>query len=103
MNQAAPLQTADVLSRCRVHGRIGGAIGEFQADTSDRLSEKLGSGAHILRSHERDAHATKLVVDWDSCWLDQKELKTIDDWRTVLNERRLAEINGAFVLASLST
>jgi asparagine synthase (glutamine-hydrolysing) len=38
-------------------------------------------------------------VDWDACWLDGRRIEELSQWRTLVAEGRLAEVNGAFALA----
>ena len=40
-----------------------------------------------------------LQADWDSCWLDDRPLTTLDDWQRIIDGGRLAEVEGSFVMA----
>jgi asparagine synthase (glutamine-hydrolysing) len=79
--------------RQRPVGRIGGLIGCEDPVAAHDLVAALGPGANLLREG--------LVVDWDCCHIDGQPLCNLDDWRSVVEARRLAEVNGAFALAWL--
>jgi asparagine synthase (glutamine-hydrolysing) len=46
-----------------------------------------------------ELQAAKLQADWDSCWLDDRQLTTLDDWQRVIDGGRLADVEGSFVVA----
>jgi asparagine synthase (glutamine-hydrolysing) len=81
--------------RQRPAGRIGGLIGHAAPGVLAALSRALGPGAVVLtRSTEQD-----VVADWDACWLDGRPVADLDQWRTILAAGRLADVDGAFVVA----
>jgi len=42
---------------------------------------------------------SRLVADWDSCWIGQQTVRDHAQWQSLIESGRLAEVNGAFVLA----
>src|SRR4051812_46795085 len=46
-----------------------------------------------------DTALPDLQVDWDSCWLDDMPLTTLNDWRHIIDGGRLADVEGSFVIA----
>ena len=81
-------------TRVRPVGRIGGTAGNFDLAVRHRLSQALGPNAQLLRTD-----AARLVADCDCCYLDDRPLRTANDWRAILDAGRLAEVTGAFALA----
>src|SRR5262245_31121344 len=46
-----------------------------------------------------EAASAGLQADWDSCWLDDTPLTSLDDWRHAIASERLADVAGSFVIA----
>ncbi|MBA3460911.1 MAG: asparagine synthase [Deltaproteobacteria bacterium] len=76
------------------HARIAGASRELHADARARLRASLGAGTQLL-----DAEPGALVADFDGCSLDGRALTTLTELGAVIRDGRIAEVEGAFVIA----
>src|SRR5262249_22427070 len=39
------------------------------------------------------------AVDWDCCWLDDRPVACLSQWRALINAGRLPDVEGAFAIA----
>jgi asparagine synthase (glutamine-hydrolysing) len=88
-----PLGTDPV--RWRRAGRIGGMVGVADSAALTALAAALGPGGQVLPS------AAALAADWDCCWDDGEQVVGLEQWRTLVEQRRLGAVEGAFSLAWL--
>jgi asparagine synthase (glutamine-hydrolysing) len=82
--------------RRRPVGRIGGLMAAVDPAVLSTLGAALGQGAQVL------SRAGDLVADWDCCWDGGEQVAALPQWRALIAEGRLAEVEGAFALAWLS-
>src|SRR5258708_14559627 len=87
--------------RHRGVGRIGGLVGYADPAALSRLAHALGADAQILWDQAK-GFEQRLVVDWDCCWFDGKQVSGLDQWYALLSGQRLGSVEGAFALAWLS-
>ncbi|MES2572633.1 MAG: asparagine synthase-related protein, partial [Verrucomicrobiota bacterium] len=88
----APL--ADGGPRRRPVGRIGGMAGVADEAACNRLAAALGAGVQIVGEF-----GESLAADYDACFLDDRPIVSLDQWRAILTTGRLADVEGAFALA----
>ena len=69
--------------------------GAFVATGRKRAVARIGATCVARRGVGRHCFA----VDWDACWLDDRPIQCEDDWRALLAANRLADVEGAFVVA----
>jgi asparagine synthase (glutamine-hydrolysing) len=70
-------------------------VGRDDPRATDTLARALGPGSGILGAEPgRD-----VAADWDACWLDGARVDDVGQWRALLAAGRLADVDGAFVVA----
>lgn len=97
-------------------GRIAGAawapggmaaVGAFRAclgATAETLVVEGRPGAVSVRRVSGDSDdgcAVPMVADWDACWLDDRPVRSLLDWWSIVGADCLASVEGAFALAWL--
>jgi asparagine synthase (glutamine-hydrolysing) len=94
-----PVRCGSALDRDAVRrrpvGRIGGLVGLDDPAALATLLGALGPGGQVL------ATTGDLVVDWDCCWCAGERIADLQRWRVLVEEGRLAAVEGAFALAWL--